>query len=266
MGRLDPNHPLLEVVRESAAVTLPGELARLGPGVSAVADAHGATPDTLVERLTDLYVEPLLNPLGTATPKLTASTPATDARAMADLYWRCLIAMQMMPLASFKALARHHNDLQAHLPEAGDDERRGYITALLPRFAMTCITEEEAAAAAERRKELDKIKEEREKVEAEEKAAEEAAAKAAKAAPPAAAPTPEELLEAAAVERERRQKDEEAGLEEAMRREKMADQPAHERLADILNGGSGGISLPVEDIRLNPEQGDAPEGDRGTLV
>ena len=268
MGRLDPDNPLLTIVRESAAATLPGELARLGPGVGAVAEAHGATPDTLVEKLTDLYIEPLLNPLGTAKPKLTASTPTTDARAMADLYWRCLVAMQMMPLASFKALARHHSDLQAHLPAAGDDERRGYVTALLPRFAMTCITEEEAAAAAERRKELDEIKKEREKVEAEEKAAEEAAAKAA---PPAAAPTVQELLEAAAVERERREEAGNAALEEAKLREKEAvdadeQPPAHERLADILNGGSGGLPIPIQDIRLNPERGDAPEGNSGTLV
>ena len=83
-----------------------------------------------------------------------------------------------MPLASLKALAKHHADLQQHLPADDAEEavrRAGLVAAILPRFAMACITEEEAAAAAKRREELEAIKKEREKWEAEEaKEAEEA--------------------------------------------------------------------------------------------
>ena len=50
--------------------------------------------------------------------------------------------------------------------------RVGLVTALLPRFAMACITAEDAAASEARRKEIEQIKREREKLEAEEKAEE----------------------------------------------------------------------------------------------
>ena len=175
MGRLDPG--CVEVAKASAAATLPLELMRLGAGKEELAVQYGTSTDDLATVLTDRFLEGLLNPLGSAAPKLTASTAASEGRIIADLYWRCLVAMHMMPLASLKALAKHHTDLRHHLPPEDAEEatqRIALVTALLPRFSMACVTPEEAEAAAKRREEIEAIQKERERVEAEE-AAEEAA-------------------------------------------------------------------------------------------
>lgn len=183
MGRLDPGS--VELAKASASETLPTELMRLGEaGQQELAALYGATAETLVGALTDRYLEGLLNPMGNCKPKLAAGTPAPDGRMVSDLYWRCCVAMHTMPLTSLKALAKHHADLQQHLPPEDADEavrRTGLVAVLLPRFSMACITEEEAEAAAKRREEIDAIKKEREKLEAEDAAAEEKATEGAAA-------------------------------------------------------------------------------------
>ena len=84
------------MAKTAAAETLPLELERLGAeGQRELAVRYETSPDKLVGVLTDRHLDGLLNPLGTATPKLQATTPASEGRIIADLYWRCCIAMQM---------------------------------------------------------------------------------------------------------------------------------------------------------------------------
>ena len=83
----------------------------------------------------------------------------------ADLYWRCAVAVLLMPLASLEALARHHADLRPHLAPETDPEAERHATlvkCILPRFAMVCSTHEELEAAAKRKVELEKLKAQRE--------------------------------------------------------------------------------------------------------
>ena len=80
----------------AAAETLPLELARLGAeGHRDLATRYETPPDELVGVLIDRHIDGLLNPLGTATPKLQVSTPESEGRVIADLYWRYCIAMHM---------------------------------------------------------------------------------------------------------------------------------------------------------------------------
>ena len=90
------------MAKTAAAETLPLELERLGAeGQRELAVRYETSPDKLVGVLTDRHLDGLLNPLGTATPKLQATTPASEGRIIADLYWRCCVAMQMSaPCAS----------------------------------------------------------------------------------------------------------------------------------------------------------------------
>eukprot|EP00964_Phaeocystis_antarctica_P019771 scaffold10913_cov60-Phaeocystis_antarctica.AAC.1 len=84
------------MAKTAAAETLPLELERLGAeGQRELAARYETSPDKLVGVLTDRHIDGLLNPLGTATPKLQATTPASEGRIVADLYWRCCVAMQM---------------------------------------------------------------------------------------------------------------------------------------------------------------------------
>ena len=155
---------LQTIALESARATLPGEFARIG-GTSAselAAYAGGDGDDALVETFAAKFLPPLLSPIN-AQPKLTDDTPPAEARALADLYWRCAVAMHMMPLPSLSALVMHHADLRAHLArnEAPEAERRASLVyAMLPRFAQVCTTAEDRENAARRKAELEKMKEE----------------------------------------------------------------------------------------------------------
>ena len=64
-------------------------------GQRELAVRYETEPDELVGVLTERHIDGLLNPLGTATSKLQVTTPASEGRIIADLYWRCCIAMQM---------------------------------------------------------------------------------------------------------------------------------------------------------------------------
>jgi hypothetical protein len=84
------------MAKTSAAEVLPLELERLGSeGQRELAVRYDTSPDELVGVLTDRHIDGLLNPIGTAIPKLQVTTPASEGRIIADLYWRCCIAMQM---------------------------------------------------------------------------------------------------------------------------------------------------------------------------
>ena len=87
---------LRSMAETAAAEGLPLELERLGSGGQReLAGRYETSPDELVGVLTERHVDGLLNPLGTATSKLQVTTPASEGRIIADLYWRCCIAMQM---------------------------------------------------------------------------------------------------------------------------------------------------------------------------
>ena len=93
---MDSAAALETMAKTAAAETLPLELERLGAeGQRELAARYETSPDKLVGVLTDRHLDGLLNPLGTATPKLQATTPASEGRIIADLYWRCCVAMQM---------------------------------------------------------------------------------------------------------------------------------------------------------------------------
>lgn len=70
---------------------------------------------------------------------------------VADLYWRCSLAVVQMPLASLRSLASHHPDLTPHLAPEGAgrevEERIPLVRAVLPRFSMACTTREEKETA-----------------------------------------------------------------------------------------------------------------------
>ena len=154
---------LQTIALESARATLPGEFARIGgTSASELAAYAGDGDDALVETFAAKFLPALLSPIN-AQPKLTDDTPPAEARALADLYWRCAVAMHMMPLPSLSALVMHHADLRAHLApnEAPEAERRASLVyAMLPRFAQVCTTAEDRENAARRKAELEKMKEE----------------------------------------------------------------------------------------------------------
>ena len=83
----------------------------------------------------------------------------------ADLYWRCAVAVLLMPRPSLEALARHHADLRPHLaPDTAPEAQRHatLVRCVLPRFAMVCSTHEELEAAAKRKKDVEALKAQRE--------------------------------------------------------------------------------------------------------
>ena len=146
---------LAALVLEVAAETLPAELQRLGPaGEAALAQQYDCTVAALPLAYAEALRGPLLSPPGDATTKLQPSLPEVDLRSLAALYWRCSVAVQQMPLAALASLARHHEDIQPLLPPASAPEaerRHALVRAVLPRFAMTCVTRADAEAAAKRK-------------------------------------------------------------------------------------------------------------------
>ena len=152
---------------EIAAETLPRELERVGSdGLKTLAEVCAMTDDaaismtTVGSALADQLVPHLLAPPGEdVTPKLHDGTDPAEARAIAELYWRCAVAVGLMPSVALEALARHHKDLTAYLGEPDAPTRRSLLVrGLLPRFAMVCTTREEAEAAERRREEIEKMK------------------------------------------------------------------------------------------------------------
>ena len=104
--RASPTAALRSMAKTAAAEGLPLELERLGSGGQReLAVRYETEPDELVGVLTERHIDGLLNPLGTATSKLQVTTPASEGRIIADLYWRCCIAMQMSARASRTAPA-----------------------------------------------------------------------------------------------------------------------------------------------------------------
>ena len=168
----DPLDPRLrEIALSRAEQMLPAELQRTPQASRArltdlwTGNTIGAGKDGQLWRsIADALLEPLLRPLGNATSKLTDATPDADAAMHADLYWRCAIAVSLMPTAALEGIARHHADLTAHLlPEASpaNERQRALVRAVLPRFTMVCTTADEARAAEKRRAEIEAIKRER---------------------------------------------------------------------------------------------------------
>ena len=147
--------------RELSAVP-PQSLARLEQTYSMPA-ANGSN-EPLWKTLADVFVDVLLNPLGDAESKLKSGASESDNAIHCDLFWRCCIAVSLMPLQSLTALARHHADLKPHLApdDAPEAERcRRLVLGVLPRFAMVCSTREEREAAAKRRVEIEELKKQR---------------------------------------------------------------------------------------------------------
>ena len=171
-----------------AAEVLPREIERLSAGELATLQSLCSEDEQtmLVDALASSFVTFLLVPPGDATSKLSAALPEPEKFGLAELYWRCIVAVALMPEASLENLARHHPDLQkGHLCRGGDGEtastvprRRLLVEAILPRFAMTCTTREDAEAAERRKKEMAEMTAAAAAEEAAEAAAEEAAAAA----------------------------------------------------------------------------------------
>jgi hypothetical protein len=170
-----------------AAEVLPREIERLSAGELATLQSLCSEDEQtmLVDALASSFVTFLLVPPGDATSKLSAALPEPEKFGLAELYWRCIVAVALMPEASLENLARHHPDLQKGHLCRGDGEsastvprRRLLVEAILPRFAMTCTTREDAEAAERRKKEIAEMKAAAAAEEAAEAAAEEAAAAA----------------------------------------------------------------------------------------
>ena len=144
-----------EAVLRSATTVLPAELSRVPK--EGMAASIGCTAENLEQFLIESYIEPLLQPLGDATPKLTDASSEQEAGMLSELYWRCAVAVTAMPLVALKGLTRHHADLAPFL--AADDapepeQRLALVRAILPRFSMVCTTREEAEAAERRKLEI----------------------------------------------------------------------------------------------------------------
>lgn len=170
-----------------AAEVLPREIERVSAGELATLQSLCSEDEQtmLVDALASSFVTFLLVPPGDATSKLIAALPEPEKFGLAELYWRCIVAVALMPEASLENLARHHPDLQKGHLAKGDGEtastvprRRLLVEAILPRFAMTCTTREDAEAAERRKKEIAEMKAAAAAEEAAEAAAEEAAAAA----------------------------------------------------------------------------------------
>lgn len=168
-----------------AAEVLPREIERLSAGELATLQSLCSEDEQtmLVDALASSFVTFLLVPPGDATSKLSAALPEPEKFGLAELYWRCIVAVALMPEASLENLARHHPDLQkGHLCRGTCEtastvpRRRLLVEAILPRFAMTCTTREDAEAAERRKKEIAEMKAAAAAEEAAEAAAEEAAA------------------------------------------------------------------------------------------
>ena len=133
------------MAKDAAAETLPLELERLGSeGQRELSVRYETTPDELVGVLTDRHIDGLLNPLGTATPKLQVTTPASEGRIIADLYWRCCIAMQMSaPCESNRAClpACLPACLQPLCTAACGHPARPLRTPLPPAGSATCVAQ-----------------------------------------------------------------------------------------------------------------------------
>lgn len=192
-----------------AAAVLPRELDRVHPAQQqelAELCAAGATAssssesESLAVALGESFVQFLLHPPGDATPMISSALPETEVQALAELYWRCLVAVALMPTPALESLAKHHKDLTAgHLAQGPttDDatapttpRRRLLVEAVLPRFSMVCTSREDAEAAARRRVEIEEMKKQAAAEAAAEEAAEAttaAAARATASAPAAAA-------------------------------------------------------------------------------
>ena len=119
-------------------------------------------PCAIASQLTDV----LLTPPGDATSKIAADEGgATMNDVHIELFFRCAMAVALMPTAALKSLARHHPDLLPHLapPSASASERhRRLVQCVLPRFSMTCVTRAEQEANERRRAEMAAIKKQRE--------------------------------------------------------------------------------------------------------
>jgi len=99
-------------VLQSAARILPTELSVLGDSASGLAaDLGCGSVEGLQEFFITHFADALLNPPGEAMSKLTGASSEHDVAMLADLYWRCAVAVCQMPLAALKNLARHHSDL-----------------------------------------------------------------------------------------------------------------------------------------------------------
>ena len=167
-----------------AAEVLPRELERLSTDELATLQSLCSEDEQtmLVDALASSFVTFLLVPPGDATSKLSAALPEPEKLALAELYWRCIVAVALMPEPSLENLARHHPDLQkGHLAKGYSEtastvpRRRLLVEAILPRFAMTCTTREDAEASERRKKEIAEMKARAEAEEAAEAATEVAA-------------------------------------------------------------------------------------------
>ena len=126
---------LREVVLASAAEVLTAELRRLPEeSVATIASDCAFEVTNVQDQLIALCLEPLLSPLGDATTKLSDASSEHEIRMVADLYWRCCVAVAQMPLAVLQGLARHHTDLMPFLaaPDASvHEQRRALVRAIL---------------------------------------------------------------------------------------------------------------------------------------
>ena len=144
-----------------AAAVLPRELQSRGACDSLVT-IYG---EPLDQKMAQALVDVLLHPRGEVLPKVTEDTPDIEVSMHCDLFWRCAVAVALMPISALRSLARHHSDLIPHLaPETAPqpEQHQRLVESVLPRFAMVCTSPEERAAAAAHRKEAETLKQRRE--------------------------------------------------------------------------------------------------------
>ena len=82
-----------------AAEVLPRELERLSTDELATLQSLCSEDEQtmLVDALASSFVTFLLVPPGDATSKLSAALPEPEKLALAELYWRCIVAVALMP-------------------------------------------------------------------------------------------------------------------------------------------------------------------------
>ena len=98
-----------------AAEVLPRELEHVTSSDAATLQSLCSDEEpTLAAMLASSFVTFLLSPPGDATSKLTSTLPESEGRGLAELYWRCLVAVALMPEPVLENLASHYEASKNH--------------------------------------------------------------------------------------------------------------------------------------------------------
>eukprot|EP00929_Paragymnodinium_shiwhaense_P015226 TRINITY_DN123284_c0_g1_i1.p1 TRINITY_DN123284_c0_g1~~TRINITY_DN123284_c0_g1_i1.p1 ORF type:complete len:843 (+),score=257.47 TRINITY_DN123284_c0_g1_i1:81-2609(+) len=151
----DPGKPVTDVEEirrialQEAEAILPREMTSMLFGetyaqVATMLQCEKATPaEELWRPLAERLVDVIWAPLGGCRPKLVGAGEL-DLKNKMELFWRCAVALCMMPLSQLSMLSNRKkaflSDIEQHLPAEGAEPgaaRLAHIRLNLPIFAMT---------------------------------------------------------------------------------------------------------------------------------